>query len=230
MSLKIAGSLESFIDIPHHFSKIYFLQGCNFDCPFCHNYKLIPIIGGKKITVEEIITELNENWLITAVGFSGGEPFLQFSVLKNALKLLTEKYTSVDTNGSFPHRLNAIIDNKLVSRIAVDLKGGESFYRVISKQKNIFSRVLESINILSQSNTEYEIRTVISPSITKIEDLRILMDKLDRLNIDFDNWILQRFSNENVRLEAREYELCGEEYENEINLLFSEKGIKMRMR
>lgn len=54
-----------------------FVQGCNLDCPDCHNPESHDPQGGYEEDTEKLLGEIFENPLLDGVTFSGGEPFLQ---------------------------------------------------------------------------------------------------------------------------------------------------------
>jgi anaerobic ribonucleoside-triphosphate reductase activating protein len=54
-----------------------FTQGCRRDCKGCHNPSTQDEKGGYFIEVQTILTQFDENPLLSGVTFSGGEPFLQ---------------------------------------------------------------------------------------------------------------------------------------------------------
>ena len=56
-----------------------YLQGCNLQCKGCHNQALWDIMGGAKLTVDEVyeaLMETGEN-----ISILGGEPLMQYSGL-----------------------------------------------------------------------------------------------------------------------------------------------------
>ena len=66
-----------------------FGQGCPHRCPGCHNPETHLPIGGKYLTVAELVSYYDESDLLRGVTLSGGEPFLQaraFSSLAKAIR------------------------------------------------------------------------------------------------------------------------------------------------
>lgn len=75
--LRIAGIVrESIVDGPG-FRFTIFCQGCPHHCPDCHNPMTHDFEGGKEVTFERLLTEIDKNPLLSGVTFSGGEPFCQ---------------------------------------------------------------------------------------------------------------------------------------------------------
>ncbi|NLI69586.1 MAG: anaerobic ribonucleoside-triphosphate reductase activating protein [Firmicutes bacterium] len=87
MKLRIAGiKKESLVDGPG-VCYVIFVQGCNHNCPGCHNPEAQPFDGGVEMEIGAIFEEIASLKGTDAVVFSGGEPFLQ----PVALSLLGKK-------------------------------------------------------------------------------------------------------------------------------------------
>ena len=54
-----------------------FVQGCSHKCKGCHNQGSWDALGGVKTTTAEVLREIKDNALVSAVTLSGGEPFEQ---------------------------------------------------------------------------------------------------------------------------------------------------------
>jgi len=86
-ALSIAGiEAESVVDGPGY-RTVIFAQGCPHRCPGCHNPHTHPFEGGQEISVDEILSNIQKNPLLSGVTFSGGEPFSQ----ADAFAALAEK-------------------------------------------------------------------------------------------------------------------------------------------
>ena len=85
-----------------------FMQGCNFNCAYCHNPETIEIGHSKltlSMTVEEVIKEIvKTKAFISGITVSGGECTLQQEFLTALFKEVKKMdlSTFVDTNGSVP--------------------------------------------------------------------------------------------------------------------------------
>lgn len=88
-TLRLAGIVrESIVDGPG-FRFTIFCQGCPHKCPECHNPETHDFNGGKDISFERLLEEIDKNPLLQGVTFSGGEPFCQaeaFSSLADDIK------------------------------------------------------------------------------------------------------------------------------------------------
>ena len=56
---------------------VLFVQGCERNCPGCHNPATHDLNGGRWANVEEILEVIDRNPLLDGITISGGEPFLQ---------------------------------------------------------------------------------------------------------------------------------------------------------
>lgn len=97
------------LDFPGHVACTVFTSGCNFRCPFCHNASLV--LGRQELAQEDILSFLKKRQgLLDGVAITGGEPLLMpdledFIRKVRALGFLVK----LDTNGSFPARLRALV-------------------------------------------------------------------------------------------------------------------------
>ena len=76
-TLRIGGiEPESIVDGPG-FRYTVFVQGCDFRCPGCHNPQLQTFAGGREITIDEALRDIQTNPLLDGLTLSGGDPFTQ---------------------------------------------------------------------------------------------------------------------------------------------------------
>lgn len=79
--MQISGiTYESLVDGPG-IRVVIFVQGCDLDCPECHNPDSHARGGGREYTVREVMRLMKKpgpaRKMVKGVTFSGGEPFLQ---------------------------------------------------------------------------------------------------------------------------------------------------------
>lgn len=75
--LRVSGIVdESIVDGPGIRLTI-FTQGCNHNCPGCHNPQTHDYNGGYEVVIDEILDKVKENPLLDGITISGGEPFDQ---------------------------------------------------------------------------------------------------------------------------------------------------------
>ena len=76
-SIRIAGIVrESIVDGPGIRFTV-FCQGCPHACKGCHNPETHDFAGGKDVSIDRLIEEIDKDKLLAGVTFSGGEPFCQ---------------------------------------------------------------------------------------------------------------------------------------------------------
>jgi len=79
--IRIAGVVnDSIVDGPGLRMAIFF-QGCLRCCEGCHNPESWPLNGGREKTAEALLSDIDNNPLLTGVTFSGGEPLLRAGAL-----------------------------------------------------------------------------------------------------------------------------------------------------
>jgi len=170
------GGIEplSLSDYENEISTVLFTIGCPFRCKFCYNVDLLSQdyfdkSGRKVITEDEALEKIQSHIkMITAVSLTGGEPCANDDLLEfiKKLHLIGIKKIKVDTSGFSPDMIQACIDSKLVTRIAMDLKGPLSRYPEITGFSNI-SAIKKSIHLLKNSTIDREFRLTLLPSLTK---------------------------------------------------------------
>ena len=75
--IRLAGIVrESIVDGPGIRFAV-FCQGCPHRCPDCHNQQTHDFSGGREVSIERILEEIDKNPLLSGVTFTGGEPFCQ---------------------------------------------------------------------------------------------------------------------------------------------------------
>ncbi|MDR1484113.1 MAG: anaerobic ribonucleoside-triphosphate reductase activating protein [Planctomycetaceae bacterium] len=75
--IRVSGFVEeSVVDGPG-IRFVIFAQGCERNCPDCHNPQTHDLSGGYEITIDAILKMIDSNPLLDGVTFSGGEPLLQ---------------------------------------------------------------------------------------------------------------------------------------------------------
>jgi len=171
--MKIGGLQKTSLqDYPEEVSSIIWTIGCNFSCPFCYNKDLV---NGNidEIAEDEIFSFLEKRRnLIDGLVISGGEPFLQKDLKEFCKKVKKIGYKiKIDTNGSYPYKLKELIDEKLVDYIAMDVKAPKKKYESLTNVKTDIKKIEKSIEIIKNSDVDYEFRTTIVPNLLAKEDI-----------------------------------------------------------
>jgi len=175
--MKIVG-LEpcSFIDYPGKLSAVVFTAGCNLNCFYCHNR---PLIRGESlltlISADYVTTWLaRRQGLLDGVVITGGEPTLQPDLAEFVRMVRAKGYlVKVDTNGTRPGVLGALIEEGIVDYVAMDVKAPPSKYAGICDVPVDLEAIGASIGLLKRGNVDYEFRTTAIPQLTESDLLAI---------------------------------------------------------
>lgn len=167
------------VDYPGHTACILFTQGCNFKCPFCHNSDLISGANKSNTINEQVVFDYldKRKGLIDGVCISGGEPLLQKDIELFIRKIKEKGYkVKLDTNGSKPKVLKKLIDQSLLDYVAMDVKNTFSKYDVTTGISTNIDDIKESIEVLKNSNIDYEFRTTIVKELHNFEDIQEILN------------------------------------------------------
>lgn len=152
------------LDYPGHTACTVFAGGCNFRCPFCHNAPLVT--GGEEplpLDEQEVLDYLKRRaGLLDGVCVSGGEPTLQDGLPGFLRRARALGYRiKLDTNGSRPDVLRALLEEGLVDYVAMDVKSSPEGYERACGRSVDLAAVRESIALLLEGRTDYEFRTTV---------------------------------------------------------------------
>ena len=197
LPLIIAGLQKtSLIDFPGRVSCVVFLTGCNFRCPYCHNPDLALGRYPTRISPAALIDLLAQRRvLLDGIVISGGEPTLwpqlpelclQFRQLGLALKL--------DTNGSRPEMVRALIRDGLVDYIAMDLKSAPEDYGPPWAPEGSGDMVRQSIDVVMGGGVDYEFRTTCAPGFVDAVRIKAMAGAIRGAR----RFILQKFNPQTV--------------------------------
>lgn len=163
------------LDYPGKTAATIFTHGCNFRCPFCHNAGLVVRPSVSEIEESEILEYLEKRKkLLDGICITGGEPLLQRDIADFIKKVRALGYLiKLDTNGSFPEKLEELINEGLIDYVAMDIKNSPSKYPLTAgAPQDIVSKVQKSVNILMNGSIDYEFRTTVCNGLHTPEDMR----------------------------------------------------------
>ena len=151
------------LDFPGKIACTVFLHGCNMRCPFCHNSELLGGKGEELMTREAFFAFLKtRKGLLDGVCVSGGEPTLQRD-LPEFLREIKDLGFAVklDTNGTRPEVLKALVAENLVDYVAVDVKNCPRLYAQTAGAKLEVAQIEETFRFLMADHVDYELRTTL---------------------------------------------------------------------
>lgn len=110
------------INYPGHMATVIATQGCNKDCPYCHNQQLIPHMSPTAVEYDSPPFELLRNNKLRSkyIVMTGGEPTMQRDLLIFIKKLAHVGYMiKLDTNSTL---VPVSVYFRHVSYVALDIK------------------------------------------------------------------------------------------------------------
>jgi len=200
---------------------VIFLQGCNFNCLYCHNPETIYIVKDSKpknvefIDSKEIVKRaLKYRDFIKGVTISGGECTVQFEFLLEIIKKfkLNDIEVYLDTNGSFSFKEYNIL-KKYVDKFMFDLKSFDlDEHIMLTGMDN--SNVIKNLKMALRDDKVYEVRTVIVPKL--LNNYRNVY-KTSKLISDYKvRYKLIKYRENGVRKRYRNYMTPSSEYMDEL--------------
>ena len=191
--MKIGGLQKvSLIDYPGAISAIIFSQGCNFQCPYCHNPELVDQkLFTPCLTEKEILDFLKKRaGKLDAVSITGGEPTIQDDLVPFIKKIKKMGYAvKLDSNASRPQVIKELLKENLLDYIALDIKAPMDKYESIVKTKIDFGLIAHSIKLVLKAKILHEFRTTIVKSQLTENDLLKITQEISGAKV----YVLQKF-------------------------------------
>lgn len=183
--MTIAGYVpNSFVDYPGKIAALVFAPGCNMNCWYCHNHHLLTRDAERVIyNPRTILSDLErKQGFLDAVVLTGGEPTLQIGLSDFAREVKQLGYlVKLDTNGTHPDIVRAMLAEGLLDYIAMDIKAPFEKYESVCRRAVDIEKIKESIELLRSSGIDYEFRTTFSPDLTA-EDITAIASCLAGAN------------------------------------------------
>ena len=182
------------LDFPGKLACTIFTAGCNFRCPFCHNSSLVVRAGEvDEIPMESFLSYISKRkGLLDGVAITGGEPLLNPDIDELMRKIRAEGLLiKLDTNGAYPDRLEALLDEGLVDYVAMDIKNTKEKYALTAGLDESFdiSTIDRSIDVIMKKAPDYEFRTTVVRELHTPEDLVAISEWIT----DAKNYFLQKY-------------------------------------
>ncbi|MEA2108371.1 MAG: anaerobic ribonucleoside-triphosphate reductase activating protein [Pseudomonadota bacterium] len=180
MDIRIKGFIESSCsDWPGQVVAVIFLPGCNFRCPYCHNYPLVLNPDeGETFTLAYVFQRLAvlRSWL-DGVCVSGGEPTLSAGLAGLCGKIKEAGLLcKLDTNGSRPRVLQELLAGDLIDFVAMDVKApllADSYERCAGVKVEL-AAIRKSMEIIRNAGIAYQFRTTYHPALFSESELEAL--------------------------------------------------------
>lgn len=162
------------LDFPGRLACTVFLGGCNFRCPFCHNASLVFNRGGDDMSEEELFEFLESRRAkLSGVCITGGEPTM-YSSLPSFINNIKNRGFAVklDTNGTNPEMLKALVRDGLIDYVAMDIKNSKEKYALTAGVPGLdISPIERSVDFLLSGAVDYEFRTTLVKELHDYADI-----------------------------------------------------------
>lgn len=165
--MKIGGLQNlTLLDYPDKTACIVFTNGCNLRCPYCHNASLVTHTNEYPLVDKAQVFALlkKRKGILDGVVITGGEPLLQEGIEEFIDEVKKTGYdVKLDTNGTFPDKLERLIRLKKVDYVAMDIKNCPRLYALTAGVKNPDIKAVEkSAAVLLKGDVPYEFRTTVA--------------------------------------------------------------------
>lgn len=185
------------VDYPGRIGCIVFTGGCNLRCPFCHNPCLVfDPTSQPRVTEKEFFGFLDHRrGLIEGVVISGGEPMLHEDIGEFVRNIRSRDYLAkVDTNGTFPDRVERLLQSVGVDAMGIDYKAPAARYAQLTGtgDETVAERVQKSIRLALEAGIDLDIRTTVHKRLLSEEDLATMHRELTSLGVR--QWMLQQYN------------------------------------
>lgn len=205
--LNIAGITPfSTVDWPDMLTATVFLQGCPWNCFYCHNPALIDPRAQGEVSWSDVTDLLCDRiGLLDGVVFSGGEPTLQRALVP-AMEIVRALgfQVGLHTAGAYPGLLAQVLPH--VDWVGLDIKALPGGYDLVTGRPHSADNAWRSLELVlgnrllraeSDRPLDVEIRTTVHPTAIDDAGLRELGCRLADAGVDC--WAVQRFRETGAR-------------------------------
>lgn len=164
-------------DYPNKSACIFWYSSCDTRCLYCYSPEMV-LRKGKFPFLEMLSFLQTRKEILDAVVFSGVECLIHKSI-KEEIKAVKSMgfLVKIDSNGTNPELLQQLIDEKLIDFVALDFKVNYPSFKFIH-QADLFDLFEKSLQILLNSNIQYEVRTTYHSKQIATEELNDMIDYL----------------------------------------------------
>ncbi|WEK14086.1 MAG: anaerobic ribonucleoside-triphosphate reductase activating protein [Candidatus Microbacterium phytovorans] len=205
--LRIAGLTPfSTVDWPDMLVATVFLQGCPWDCFYCHNPALIDPRAETVLEWSDVTDLLCDRMgLLDGVVFSGGEPTMQRGLVP-AMQIARALgfRVGLHTGGAYPSLLARALP--FVDWVGLDIKAAREDYAGVTGRGPSGDHAWRSLELVLAHNLlragtrhplDYEVRTTVHPAAIDDAGLTELGCRLADAGVE--SWAVQRFRDAGVR-------------------------------
>ncbi|HYD95799.1 MAG TPA: anaerobic ribonucleoside-triphosphate reductase activating protein [Noviherbaspirillum sp.] len=178
-------------DYPGKLAAVVFVQGCPWQCGYCHNPHLQMRLHKSPLQWSKVVSLLEKRvGLIDAVVFSGGEPTLDpalGSAMRDVRKLGFQ--IGLHTSGSYPQRLAELLPQ--VDWVALDIKAPFDQYEKVTSVADSGLQARACVEAILAAGVGYEFRTTVHPLLLNEDEILEMARGLADMGVK--NYALQAF-------------------------------------
>ncbi|MBY0584992.1 anaerobic ribonucleoside-triphosphate reductase activating protein [Murdochiella sp. Marseille-P8839] len=155
----------SLLDFPGRTAATVFLGGCTMRCPYCHNAEIWEVNRPGIMDEEGLYSFLRPRaGFLQGVCFSGGEPLMRDDLTEVIRTIRAMGFAvKLDTNGLYPDRLKALLDEELLDMVAMDIKNEPARYaETVGLSQLSMRRIADSVDLLFGADIRVEFRTTVT--------------------------------------------------------------------
>ena len=167
----------SLLDFPGRTAATVFLGGCAMRCPYCHNAEIWEVNRPGIMEEEGLYTFLrSRTGFLQGVCFSGGEPLMREDLAEVIRTVRAMGFAvKLDTNGLYPDRLKALLDEGLLDMVAMDIKNEPARYaETVGLSHIAMQRIVDSVNLLFGADIRVEFRTTVTKRFHDINSFKVI--------------------------------------------------------
>lgn len=167
----------SLLDFPGRTAATVFLGGCTMRCPYCHNAEIWETNRPGIMDEEGLYSFLRPRaGFLQGVCFSGGEPLMRDDLAEVIRAVRAMGFVvKLDTNGLYPDRLKALLDEDLLDMVAMDIKNEPKRYaETVGLSHIAMQRIADSVNLLFAADIRVEFRTTVTTRFHDINSFKVI--------------------------------------------------------
>lgn len=167
----------SLLDFPRRTAATVFLGGCTMRCSYCHNAEIWEVNRPGIMEEEDLYTFLrSRTGFLQGVCFSGGEPLMREDLAEVIRTVRAMGFAvKLDTNGLYPDRLKALLDEGLLDMVAMDIKNEPARYaETVGLSHIAMRRIVDSVNLLFGADIRVEFRTTVTTRFHDIHSFQVI--------------------------------------------------------
>lgn len=182
------------LDFPNKVACIFWLRGCNLFCQYCYNVSLVKDAtagtGGRTDYLDFLRDRVG---FLDGVVLSGGECTLCPDLIPICREIRQLGFAiKIDTNGTRPAVVKALVEQGLCDYIALDYKAPPELYGTITGRPALFPSFSETLDYLIASTTAFEVRTTVHPDLLTEDHVNTIIRDLTKRGYG-GNYFVQNF-------------------------------------